>query len=219
MKIAIILSGDLRYYEHCYLSLQKHVLSHTDSHIYMQFYDTKEKEKALELYKPVKYKCEKREDVIKSLIDCPAGAENIFYQWRNVKESFLLVDEKENYDFILKTRYDVVYTKKLFLKKFKFSSDCINIPDGGDYCGGLFDMVALSSYDNMKYYCSLYDHMNQYTEKSGVRVHPETYLRHHISVSDIPLKRFDYDVELRRLYKDIETVENRFFNIRDAHNR
>jgi hypothetical protein len=75
-------------------------------------------------------------------------------------------------------------------------------------------MVAISSYENMKYYCSLYNYMSDYTKHKGVPSHTETLLRHHLEKSNVEINRIDCNMYLRKFYNDTGKVENRFFNHR-----
>ena len=56
-----------------------------------------------------------------------------------------------------------------------------NIPLGGDWRGGLYDILALGSYENMKHYCNLYNVMSDYTVHDYIPSHSEILLKHHLS--------------------------------------
>jgi hypothetical protein len=87
----------------------------------------------------------------------------------------------------------------------------LNVPIGGDWRGGLFDMVAFSSYQNMKHYCSLVDHINEYV-RAGVPCHSEILNLYH-NQRVVEINRFNYTVLLRRKF-DKDYIEDRVFTLR-----
>ncbi len=215
MKVAVILSGDIRNFDECYSSLESNVLRYNECDVFMHAYDEDRVSEALNVFKPKKFLVDaKSKNTSNISSSCfynkppEANPEAIFAMWKNIKKSFDLIDQ--NYDFVLKTRYDVKYCSPLEIKSF--SNQSLFIPEGGDWRGGLFDMLCVSSYENMKVYCSLYDRLNQYSE-SGVPCHSEIMLRHHVNQSKILVNRFDYTVLLRRKF-DKPWVEDKVFTIR-----
>lgn len=215
MRVAVILSGDIRNFDECYSSLESNILRYNECDIFMHAYDEGRISEALELFKPRKFLVDAKNKNVSDIHSAcfhnkppEANPESIFAMWNNVKKSFSLVDQ--NYDFVLKTRYDVKYCSPLEIKRL--NSRSLWIPEGGDWRGGLFDMLCVSSYENMKMYCSLYDKLNEYSA-SGVPCHSETMLRHHVNKSEIQVNRFDYTVLLRRTF-DKPWVEDKVFTIR-----
>jgi len=221
VKVAIIMAGDLRDFTVTYPYFRDNVLFHQDCDIYMHCYNSEHTEAALDLYLPEKYKIEDRETVTVEFddacnrntfveVDVAAG----FYQWRSIKEVFDLIDCNKKYDFVFKSRYDLAYLDPFCIEAFGLDNSVYNIPDGGDWRGGLNDMVAISSYENMKYYSSMYNYMNGYTLNDNVPSHSEVLLRHHLEKRSVEINRIDCNVYLRKFYDDTGKVENRRFNLR-----
>lgn len=214
MKTAVILSGDSRTFRDCYPSLKSNILDHNDCHVFLHTYNDADKEEVLNTYKPVAYMSEDRDSVAVD-IDPACNANkppevnpvSIFCQWRNTKKAFSLVND--SYDCVLKVRYDIKYTNPLVVSHFDMTK--IHVPLGGDWRGGLFDMVAFSSYDNMEKYCSLFENINGYVN-SGVPCHSEILNRHNLQICGCSVSRFEYTVLLRRVF-DRGMVEDRVFTL------
>ena len=58
--------------------------------------------------------------------DPVTGVDNVMNMWKNTKSSFDLIDE--NYDLIIKSRYNLIFSEKIDLNKIKKGH--INIPIG-----------------------------------------------------------------------------------------
>jgi hypothetical protein len=56
-------------------------------------------------------------------------------------------------------------------------------------------MVAWGTQEQIQYYCSLYDKINDYILNENVLIHPETLLAYHLK--DKKIKRVDCKVYLR----------------------
>lgn len=122
--------------------------------------------------------------------DCrPINALSMFY---NIKQAFLSIENPNEYNIIIRNRFDILYNQQLFLDTNSF----LNVPAGGDYRKGLMDLFAYGSPDIMKKYCMLYDYIQLYME-NNITFHPESILRYHCIQNNIPIKRFAYNIFLR----------------------
>jgi hypothetical protein len=214
MKIALIIGGDLRTFADCFPSLENNILNYNRCDVFLHLYNEPLAEDAVRLLRPTKYIIEDKTSVIHDIhAQChinkppetdPAG---VFYQWRTVKMSFDLIGDGD-YDMILKTRYDVKYTTPLRLENYDGTK--LNVPIGGDWRGGLFDMLAWSSKKVMSRYCSLYERINEYVV-GGVPCHSE--LLNLYNNKDTEVSRCEYTVLLRREF-DRGFVEDRVFTLR-----
>ena len=130
----------------------------------------------------------------KALTDKPfeTNVENMYWMFRNVKKSIDLVPS--GYDVILRTRFDIKYNNPVKITPDMDMSK-IWIPKMGDWRGGIFDMFAFSSPENMKHYASAFNAMDDYIE-GGVLPHPETLLGHHLKGKE--LERFELVLHLFR---------------------
>jgi hypothetical protein len=214
MKTAVIISGDARTFHECYPSFQSNILNYNRCDVFLHLYNDCDKRTVLDTYKPTSYISEDRDAVHVDIdpecnINKPSEINpvSVFCQWRNIKKAFSLVDS--SYDCILKTRYDIKYTNPLVLSDYDMNH--VNVPIGGDWRGGLFDMMAFSSYQNMEKYCSLYENINSYA-KSGVPCHSEILNKHNLQVLGCIVRRFSYTVLLRRQF-DRGYVEDRVFTL------
>lgn len=199
MAIAIIISGQLRDFSDCYPSLQDNILDHNDFHIYLHTYADTPPDKlalAMELYRPHRLLVEKpikRFSLCDGCSNQTPDRESMYWQYLNWKTVFQLVPNE--YEYVLKVRYDIKYEKPVIISQF--DPNHINIPMGGDFLGGLSDLVAFSSYSNMSHYCALVDHVNHYVNEQSINCHPETLLKHHLS--EYKIARFDFPVYLRNV--------------------
>lgn len=215
MKVAITLSGDVRNFDECYPSLESNILNYNDCDIFFHAYEEERVNEAVKLFNPKKTIIDLKDKNVSKISDScfynkppETDPTAVFAMWKNIKKSFDIVEG--DYDVVLKTRFDVKYCSPLKINEFDPSS--LWIPQGGDWRGGLFDMLCFSSYENMNHYCSLYDKINKYSA-TGVPCHPETMLRHHMSSFRSKVSRFDYTILLRRTF-DKPWVEDKVFTLR-----
>ena len=100
--------------------------------------------------------------------------------------------ENENnivFDRVIRMRFDSDFEgKELDLKKLP---DCINIPKGEDWCGGVNDQFALGTSQLMDIYSDLY---NNLTNMGTIDYHPESILRDYLNSMQIELNRFPFNV-------------------------
>lgn len=213
MRTAVIIAGDARTYRECYPSLNACILSQNDCDVFLHLYEDENTEQVLKTYSPKKCVLENKSSVSFSVPEiCESNkptevnAFGLMCQWRNIQMAFRLIDAE--YDCILKTRYDVKYTNPLCVSEFNMG--VLNIPLGGDWRGGLFDMVAFGSPAIMSNYCSLFDRIENYC-RDGVPCHSEILNRH--NNGSVAINRFEYTVLLRREF-DRGYIEDRVFTLR-----
>ena len=226
MKTALLLSGFAREFESCYPSLEANILNYNDCDIFMHVYEDENTERVLELYCPTEV-----------LVTDPNGAENIrmpntvllppelkyakpvFGQWMNIKHAFDLLFRRPEYaleyECVVRTRFDIKYTQPIEFCNHDLRK--LNVPIGGDYRGGLFDMFAFGDpFMVMQPYCTLYDRMCNYTDTEngqGVLCHSETLNRYNIEDQGLDIERIDYPILLRKQF-DRPFVEDKIFTRR-----
>jgi hypothetical protein len=180
----------------------------------MHLYDCEDVSDSLSLYNPKNYIVTRVDDPVSYSVDpvcrmykaSETDVDGVFSMWSNLKKAFDLVGS--DYDCVIKGRYDIKFSAPLQLKSLDMR--CLNIPEGGDWRGGMFDMFAVSSYQNMKHYCSLIDFLNQYNRDERILFHPEIMLRHHIR--EYPVVRFPFPVYLRKKYER-GVLEDKIFTV------
>lgn len=213
MKTAVIIAGDARTFKDCYPSLNACILSQNDCDLFLHLYEDENTEQALKTYSPKRFVLENKESVSFPVpLACESNkppevnAFGLMCQWRNIEIAFGLINGE--YDCVLKTRYDLKYTNPLILNDFDMNM--LNVPVGGDWRGGLFDMMAFASFKIMSKYCSMFQRIGAYCE-SGIPCHSEILNRHN-NQGEI-VNRFEYTVLLRRQF-DRGYIEDRVFTLR-----
>ena len=102
--------------------------------------------------------------------------------------------EEENniiFDKVIRMRYDSDFEgKELDLNSLP---NCLNVPDGEDWCGGINDQFALGPSSVMDVYSDFYNHLNKLGE---VYYHPETMLRKYLTMKNVEINRFDFTVRI-----------------------
>jgi len=199
MKIAVCVSGQLRNWKEGLASLKENILDYNDCDLYVQTYDTEEAREMIAEFSPFTALLEPQVQdftIPESVINNKApetNIENMYWMYRNIKRCDQLLTPETHYDAVLRTRFDLKYPGVIDLSTQ--NTESIWIPERGDWGGGLFDMVAFSSPENMRYYSSLIDHIEEYSN-SGVLTHPETMLRHHLK--DKVVERFNFPINVFR---------------------
>ena len=213
MKIAILLSGHAMEYQSCFPSLKTNILDHFNSDIYIHSYKSDCSNEVIDLYNPKKIVLEDENDCIKictfpyktfSYIPNPM---NQYHMWRKRKLCFDLIEEE--YDLLIQTRFDCKYLSSLKIEEI--NPNQYNIPSGGNYEGGIFDMFCISSQKNMKYYFSLFDFLEEYTKEE--LFHSERLLKKHLLLSNTEINRFDYPIILRKFNSQENCVMDRIFTV------
>jgi len=201
MKCAVLLSGEIRdglkYLDQNFNFFMKN--NNIDVHIHS--YRCEEEDEIIKYYKPKYAVFEPKKNYInQNIIDVVSSNKagetipsNVLHMWRKRKEVFKLI-EKYQYDKIFITRFDCFGDKNI---SEYFDKTSLVIPQGGDFRGGIFDLCCLGSYDQIKYYCDLYDFAEVYA-KEGCLFHPETMLKYHLEKNiDITIERVPINVYLR----------------------
>ena len=200
MKIAVCVSGQLRHWKEGLASLKENILDHNDCRLYVQTYDTPEAHEMVDEVIPYTALLEPQiqdftiPEVVEKSKAPETNLENMYWMFRNIQRVDCLLTPETHYDAVLRTRFDLKYPCPIDLSK-EFDLNKIWIPRLGDWGGGLFDMVAYSSPESMRYYSNLYDHIEEYVNE-GVCAHPETLLRRHLR--DKEVGRFDYQINVFR---------------------
>jgi hypothetical protein len=111
--------------------------------------------------------------------------------------------EQENgfkYDFVIRCRPDLVIYNPLELK-----SNDMFIPIGWDHRGGYNDTFAYGSSEQMDFYSNLYNKLSTYAQYN--KIHPESFLKIHLSSSPYGIMRWYYPMRLRDM--EIHKLEYR----------
>ena len=203
MKIALLYSGLPNITEVIYDNHKKHIIDHYDCDIYLSTYNTKNDETCIDLLKPKSIQIEDWEilsnnfqEIANKIINKKSEtvAINTIAMFYKIQQCFGLIDNKINYDAIIRLRLDNTFNSKLDI----VLNEELNIPTGGDH-GGILDQLAYGSFNNMNIYCHLYDQIQKYIETNCVIFHPETMLKYYLSENNIIIKRFLFNIYLRNI--------------------
>lgn len=213
MKTALYISGELRTFRNCFNSFKSNILDPNNCDIFMHLYKDDAIKEALELYDPKKVLIVDKNHYFPNISNVcvrqkmhETNVDSLYRQWDNIKKSFDLIDLK--YDCVVKLRYDIKYTKPIIFSDFDMNF--LNVPIGGDWRGGLFDMFAFGSYEIMKTYSNLIEKINLFCEQ-GIPFHSETLNKHNNLNSQV--KRFDYPILLRKDFNNLGNEEDRIFTL------
>lgn len=207
MKIAICLSGQRRTYDHTIENIKENIAYNSDLFA-VSDHPIIDSTRQIVLPKnahdlPV----EEIEFFGSKVPNKPAGVQyannmvNMFYKIYRCNK-LKKRHERENdliYDVVVRARPDVTYSSKV---------DFADVEDNTIYLtnnlkydwGGLCDQFFYGTSETMDKICDIYLRLSRYISR-GVRLHPETLLKHHISVSKINVARCNVDIKINRFKK------------------
>jgi hypothetical protein len=209
MKAAFLFSGQLRGFNHCIDDFKQFLFSSFDSYDTFFYLPPSDGERLFRLITPTSAVFERDQEhrdiqgfqhnicrsdqrSAENNYEARKHMQHYFLQWYGVKRVF---DIFESYRSLNNEKYDVVFRIRpdiKFYKKFNYCEfDGIQTSDKSG-SGGYYDRLALGSYENMKYYCSLYDclYRGDYNkfEHTG---NSESKLQQHINAGKIMWKTLD----------------------------
>ena len=233
MKIALLLSGQPRRYRHGYHELRRWFLERYDIDVYMHAWKAKEFHKynffndgqlekvhhvedklytnLIDWYKPKSYLFENSIQFDQAGMKGPNNQRlnSQMGMWMSLKRAWDLMDNSGvQYDLILKTRYDLLYTHIVaancsllkdmtqldpnYLHHFGYADSW----EHGDY--QMNDQLAVGGYDVMKIYCNLFPAMlrtifvdPEYKNNYIDMFINETLIFHHLKMNNVPKSPID----------------------------
>lgn len=214
MKIAIGISGQLRKARVCSAGIHQHIitpLAHHDVDVYMTSWDNPSFkgnrysgtndcswEEMLDFYKPKASKLLNEAEHVPIAIKDIAELEhpsrqnagnkmhNVLCMIYQIKQcSDLIRDTNIPYDVVIRLRYDIMPTVSI---EPILNPGLFCIPAGNDHLDGINDQVAWGPLKDMLYYGNWFTEVVNLVQ-SGLLVHPETLLRHHLLRGGINLNR------------------------------
>ena len=101
------------------------------------------------------------------------------------------------YDCAIRARVDASCLTPMDLTKYQpLLNDYMFVPDVPYFSGGLNDIFAFSSSENMDVMAGLYDRMDDYFYNDKVLFNPHVMLLHHLRKSQIPVAYLSAPVEI-----------------------
>ena len=64
------------------------------------------------------------------------------------------------------------------------------------------DQISITNKNNMRIYCSLFDHLEEYINKDNIDFHPETLLAYHLEKNSLDTNEFDLKYDLSAFRRD-----------------
>lgn len=121
-------------------------------------------------------------------------AENVFLQQYKIRSGWRLIPDPKQYDFIIRSRFDLGFEEFPDLSGLDPSK--IYIPKGWDWRGGINDLLAWGGPDQMEIYCNLFSNFFEYCSE-GCVIHPEVMITHHFNKKGIVPERIPLRYSLR----------------------
>lgn len=226
MRVALQISGQLRYFKSYYHMYKFQLLDTIKPDIYLTtWYNTNrqkiEDEGSLEeycdIYSNVVSACAENFDdtinrpgIFRNIYDQvleyknnhsyrdPLAVTSMFYQ-RWLCDQYFQKDSV-NYDVVIVGRSDLILSEPLLYKHLQLAIDTnsVIIPMGSDYEYGICDVLAFGPPKLIDRYCNLFECIPKYL-KDGVWYHPEHILKYHLLKQKIPHNRISYTINLRHM--------------------
>jgi hypothetical protein len=178
MKIAVCICGEPRNYKNSFETIKKSFLKDEDCDFYFHTWNNEKftstnfgfgqheyslsedsYKEIIDLYQPINYKIENPILFDASGYKCPIWRQplnNTLSMYYSIYQTFLLIDKNIEYDYVVRTRFDIDYTifNPIFNNKLQIpiwhntDKRCIH--------RGVDDNFAMGSYDDIKRYSSLF---------------------------------------------------------------
>ena len=98
----------------------------------------------------------------------------VLNMWHNMWQAF--IKAPTGHDVYVRMRYDTLFDNPIYLSSYEYKN-CVYIPKGPDYRGGVSDWTAFGTYEVMQKYYSVYM-THQMFFNQGKTFHPESYLKY-----------------------------------------
>ena len=219
MRIAVCLSGEPRAYLICYKTL-KNIFSEVKVDYFISTWQHCQcyHEQLVELYNPKKISYEPSQDFTKyhdKILQTYGTSKfsflGMFDMCYLIKKSINLVDVKENYDWVIRARFDLRFDDN---KKFPFhllNPQAINFPTVENYCG-YNDQFFVAKKDIMNKVADIFNWLpssiSRYIIKKGYN--PEPILKYYVDIiRHLLVHHFEFDYKLyRESFGTIEKYED-----------
>ena len=204
MKIAILFSGRIFKFGNHYNNIMENIVQGHDADFFLSHSPELDEdlESFCEVYKPVatsndpipEYNFEKYPPYDKN-----ARRRNVICMLYNRRRVFNLLDEHIKktgiqYHCIVSYRLDLFSYNKI---DYKIQSNILYIPEGSDHNGGINDQVAYGTYEQMKVYMNLINHIDTILFNIGV-FHAELINKENLLLHNVPIQRTSFDYEIIR---------------------
>lgn len=204
MKIAVLFSGRIFKFGNHYNNIMENIVQGHDADFFLSHSPELDEdlESFCEVYKPIatsndpipEYNFEKYPPY-----DENARRRNVTCMQYNRRRVFNLLDEHIKktgiqYDCIVSYRLDLFSYNKI---DYNIQSNILYIPEGSDHNGGINDQVAYGTYEQMKVYMNLINHIDTILFNIGV-FHAELINKENLLLHKVPIQRVLFDYEIIR---------------------
>jgi hypothetical protein len=216
MKIALLLTGQIRNAKECFPYIEQHVIGPYNPDVYINtwfpekdgsiYKSDSSLDDIIQLYSPKNISIEDYDsDFCRKIIELvntikgdrfDSHHKNIFFQFYKIYKGFNMIPEYSDYDMIIRGRFDLKFNTFPDLNLLDLSK--LYIPQGWDWNIGYNDLFAFGSPHLIKKYCYLYENILVYLSE-GCPLHPETILKHHLNKLNILPERIEIEYYLRGL--------------------
>ena len=240
MRVALLMSGQIRNAKQCFPSLDKFILQKYSPDVFVETWypgsgikswsagtptDSLTVDELVSLFNPKSISIEDFHGEISSKIQSltekiPINGnipKNVYSMHYKLYKCFQLLSgycqyDKNYYDHIIRLRFDLEFSSFPILEEL--NNEEIHIPQGWDWFSGTNDLMAIGNYKNIKKYCELYLKFFDYV-RLGISTHPETLLRTHLELEGIDVSRFflNYNLGTAKRNLNEEVVTDPLFYI------
>lgn len=210
MKVALLLSGQMRNADEVFPKFKTNLLDRYDIDVFISTWDSPNVYDSVKLFNPIAIDIENYEagfaDRFKNIVkddewklETNANLVSACSMWYKTMRVHSLLEDRNRwfgeYDVVIKSRPDILIEEPIEL--IKPSDSTIYIPKGWDWSEGIGDLMAYGSNKAMKDYCTLF-----YDFKIVIRdmdkINPERILRAYLEDFDnLKIERPEIDLTLR----------------------
>lgn len=211
MKVALLLSGQIRDGVDIYEFFYKNFLCHYDVDVFISVWDDENLNEFIKIYNPVSVEVEKYTDLFKNSfynktieflpkLETNANLISLTSMWcktKSVGELKIKYEEitKTKYDVVVKTRPDLKLEERITFDGIK--DNTVYIPYGWNWSGGINDLLVYGDSNSVKKYCFLFDEL-VYLLKELDTINPEKVLQRYLRTkTNLKIKRPIIDMSLR----------------------
>lgn len=196
MKIALVLSGQLRSWKLGFDYLKKNLLDHYDVDVYFHTWSKNWDGGVVQVYKPRDFLVEN--DAVFGdyrdyrIVSSRHPARNTIMMYRSIKYADMLrKNSAVSYDWIVRTRFDFALNAKIHLDGFDRGKMYFCDTRSNEEKSVVHDQFCIAIPPDMDIYTSLYDNIHQYHEE-GCFVNGEDLLEHHLRKANVVGTRAEY---------------------------
>lgn len=213
MKVALLLSGQMRNADEVFPKFKTNLLDRYDIDVFISTWDSPNVYDSVKLFNPTAVDIENYEaefaDRFKYIVkddewklETNANLVSACSMWYKTMRVESLLDYRKRwfgdvYDVVIKTRPDILIEEPIEL--IMPSANTIYIPKGWDWSEGIGDLMAYGDDKVMKDYCTLF-----YDFKAVIgnmdKINPERILKSYLDyyvVDDLKIERPEIDLTLR----------------------